>query len=1468
MFKTKIANSFNIDLFKLRSYKLSKIISLAFVFTSLFVLVIVVQQRQEIRKKAQELQQETLDTNNEILISSNQIAIKIKKESKDKIKSGNPDDTGTLSLNKTFKNYKVKKFEKVFKQDKNQESSDLDLWYEIELDIENKKVKANDKEGENIKKIISEISANENVDKAEPNYIYKLFQTATPNPTPIPNTTRIISPVGGETWYRGETHTISWVKGNNENPSSASLHCYTNDNFGNPINVGAIDYNLPTNSANPSAPNTYSWTIPTSGQASCPPDNPESRIGVVLWDANGNMVSSAISDILTITQAPTPTPDVARILSPSGGETWRRGETHTISWIRGSGNTNASSASLFCYTTDANGNPQYVGAIEYNLPTSSTNPSTPNTYSWQIPTSGAFSCPSSNPPTIIEMGLFDTGGNNIATARSGVLTIYPQSYTLTPTPSFLVPNDPYYFSSNSWGQGYEDMWGLKKIDTSHSWYKTTGSKDIVVAVIDTGMDYNHEDLGGVVWVNSDEISGNGIDDDHNGYIDDVNGWDYATLHWPNFGDNDPMDDNGHGTHVSGTIGAVGNNGKGIVGINWKVTIMPIKVLDDGGFGYSMRIAQALKYAADNGAKISSNSYGGLERSFLIDDALKYEYDKGMIIIAAAGNSKDDALNYQPANSDYVITVGASDANDSLASFSNYGEKIDVVAPGKDILSTKSSQNNICYDAITVGSNYCRLNGTSMSTPHVTGLAALILAFNPNLNNEEVRQIIRQGADDLGSTGKDFNFGYGRINATKSINLSSERPLTPVITYPKSRSEVTGQRTLVIKGGITGSNFKSYKIEYAKYDYRLIPQQGGWLKPDFRRPSNWQTFGPYTTLPTDGNLLSFDLTQRESGFYSFRLIATDNQGRNYYYQVNDIRIDKEQVSGWPKDFYCPSWNGCQNISPAISDINNDGQKEIVIMESVYNNENLPNAIKLHVFKKNGTYLTGFPVSFNVETDYVHYPSPLADANNPVSIDDIDNDGKKEIILTVLNSGYYREFIYVIRSDGKIKSGWPKLFEGVSPTHGQGHIPVISDLDKDGKKEIVLIDGSNKLQALKPDGSNLAGFPKTPLPSNLDPGEFTSANFYVGQLSIFDMDNDGKQEIAVGRPSYMYLLDNQGNILPGWPYKAPFINNYPVNFYSTPSFGDLDGDGKAELIAVATYRNNYGLGCVKYPVTCQSQIYVWKKDGTLIPGWPRNEGLIYDSPNVYGPSLANMDGDEKDEIVTGLGKLSIYDLEGKKSFNPEPVTNFQPSLSDIDGDGKLEMTAGTMWSNIFSIIKQDGSNYWKTSLFNVPLGGGVIADMDNNGFMELSLASAEGEFYNFSSKFRVYLWEIPNLISTNSPRFEWNMFGRDPSLSGRVPKYPNVLKSTASKSSIWPISYTVRFSWDSVAPKNSSLYIFQGSCKSGTYGPGDLLWSQPTGVNTSYVYTPIRARVGNVYCGQIWIDFNKNIPASNASSVTIQ
>jgi len=326
-------------------------------------------------------------------------------------------------------------------------------------------------------------------------------------------------------------------------------------------------------------------------------------------------------------------------------------------------------------------------------------------------------------------------------------------------PASEQPNDPMFaeqWALNNIGQDG----GTKRadIDALKAWAKTTGSEEVVVAVLDSGVDYTHSDLRGNMWIRPENVPA--YTDDELGTYNDLNGFNGTDKIA------DPMDDNGHGTHCAGIIGAEGNNGEGIAGINWKVKIMPLKFLGRGGFGNTDDAIEAINYAIDRKKKgvnirIISASWGSTSMSKALEDTIRAAGDAGILFVAAAGNdgSDNDKRPHYPSNYDLpnVISVAALDRNDQLASFSNFGVKtVHIAAPGKDILST------------WLNDNYREASGTSMATPYVAGVAALIIADQPNITMEKLRARLLNTTDKLDSlTGKVASGGrVCAANATK------------------------------------------------------------------------------------------------------------------------------------------------------------------------------------------------------------------------------------------------------------------------------------------------------------------------------------------------------------------------------------------------------------------------------------------------------------------------------------------------------------------------------------------------------------------------------------------------------------------------------------------------------------------------------------------------------------------------------
>lgn len=346
-------------------------------------------------------------------------------------------------------------------------------------------------------------------------------------------------------------------------------------------------------------------------------------------------------------------------------------------------------------------------------------------------------------------------------AQSGVLSV--EANTILHADA-TIPNDPDF--GKLYGMNNDGSTGGvagASIHAAEAWDLTTGSKSVVVGVIDTGIDYTHPDLKDNMWTNSGETgldangvdkASNGVDDDNNGYIDDWHGWDFVN------NDNDPMDDAGHGTHVSGTIGARGNDGVGVVGVNWDVSIVGLKFLSASGSGTLVDAVKAIEYSNSLGVTLTSNSWGGGGYSDTMDAAIKVADEKGILFVAAAGNdsANNDRDPHYPSSyaGDNIIAVAATDNKDAIASFSCFGAAtVDVAAPGVDIYS--SAPGNI----------YKILSGTSMATPHVAGIAALIKSHYPDATAAQIKARILNTVDPVASL-QGVTLTGGRVNAFNAL----------------------------------------------------------------------------------------------------------------------------------------------------------------------------------------------------------------------------------------------------------------------------------------------------------------------------------------------------------------------------------------------------------------------------------------------------------------------------------------------------------------------------------------------------------------------------------------------------------------------------------------------------------------------------------------------------------------------------
>ncbi|MGD8395925.1 MAG: S8 family serine peptidase, partial [Candidatus Eiseniibacteriota bacterium] len=330
---------------------------------------------------------------------------------------------------------------------------------------------------------------------------------------------------------------------------------------------------------------------------------------------------------------------------------------------------------------------------------------------------------------------------------------------------------------------YPQQWSLPQIGMPAVWDGGTSTPGLLVGVVDTGIALDHPDLVPNIAHNAIEAAGvAGVDDDGNGFVDDVDGWDFMA-ETP-----DPYDGHGHGTHVAGIIGAASDGVFGTVGVSWEIDLLAVKMFTDQAVGTNLSGARGIAYAVDRGARIVCMSWGTGSYSRVIEDAIAYGEAQGVVLVASAGNDSESVLESYPAALDAVITVAATGQNDRYAGFSNRGPRIDLVAPGDDILSTWRDR-------------HLMLSGTSQAAPHVAGVAAHILHRHPTFTPEEVRAALTATAFDLGIEGWEPTFGAGRLDAARAVAV--DHPPLAVIHRPHTL-ERRGSGTLEIVGTVRGA----------------------------------------------------------------------------------------------------------------------------------------------------------------------------------------------------------------------------------------------------------------------------------------------------------------------------------------------------------------------------------------------------------------------------------------------------------------------------------------------------------------------------------------------------------------------------------------------------------------------------------------------------------------------------------------
>lgn len=835
--------------------------------------------------------------------------------------------------------------------------------------------------------------------------------------------------------------------------------------------------------------------------------------------------------------------------------------------------------------------------------------------------------------------------------------------------SIALPSDPLI----------DEQWNVLLINMPEAWLIEKGDPSIVIAVVDSGIDYQHEDLASQIWVNLDEIPENGLDDDNNGYVDDVRGWDFTDA--PNVaaegdfleGDNDPIDETGHGTHVAGIAGASGDNGIGIAGVAWNCKLMAVRTGHSVAGVSGMQdddSSAAIVYAVDNGARIINMSWGSSSSSFVIRDVIDYAYARGVLLVAAAGNDFQNQVIF-PAGYRKVIAVAATDQNKSRFYQSNFGASIDIGAPGNVILSTQ------------INNEYRLLTGTSMAAPHVCGVAALVMSKRPSLTHEEVRTILMVTTDSI--TDSPELVGAGHLNAERALMASGS--LQGRIFSPETNSG--GSDRIEIIGTAGGFRFSTWQLMY-----------GESRTPETFNPINI----PSSQQKSDERLLEWDTSEVPEGIYTVRLEVIGSDEKVVHDevvlsvdrtapQVQNVKV-RELISmdsfvtviTWSTDDFTIntlSQRARQGLAPFSPIEENSASREHVFsvplsagsydffitsrnaagLETIDNNDGKyystgviggtisPNGFIQSSSELPAMHLASNPADFDRDGRFEIVGIPLESLRNetlsgveiyersnqlqhvsntnykPWEVGDTDGDGLLEIL------GSTKEHTFLIESAER--DGYPEkiIWEFSFISSGQ-----IADLDGDGRKEIIGPDNNNNRILIFENRGNDTYEEVMRIENNT-----SGTNAFGERFAIGDFNNNGRMELMVGdSEGELFVYESVGNdlLVETWREKIDVEDAHLL------AAGDLTGDDIPEFVVGGSVSQ---VDLPSVPSNWEFRVFTAFPPANVLSTSSQNGASRYQSIAsqeitpylLYGNSISigDVDGDSENEMVL-VANPSIY------------------------------------------------------------------------------------------------------------------------------------------------------------------------------------------------------------------------------------
>ena len=865
--------------------------------------------------------------------------------------------------------------------------------------------------------------------------------------------------------------------------------------------------------------------------------------------------------------------------------------------------------------------------------------------------------------------------------------------------------DDFYFE-RSWGLHNTGQWEGQEdadIDLPEAWSYGVGDPRIRVAVIDTGIDFHHPDLRENLWVHEGEIPTNGVDEDGNGLIDDVYGYDFVSE------DGDPFDDQGHGTHVSGIIGAVANNRRGSVGVCQHVSLMAIKTFGTTGKADVATVMKGVQYAIDHEAHVINASWGVDVRSEVMRVAVEEVAAAGILFVAAGGNRKSDQLFY-PAAFDHTIGVGATDEKDQRTRFSNFGSFIDLAAPGQNIFAT-FPDNRFGF-----------LSGTSMAAPHVSGSAVLILERHPDWTVDEVQRVLLNAVDPLHT---DKPMGAGRLNVLKAQQMEHPLPIAQCLIPERVAGLVT------LTGDAHGERFKRYSL---------------WIGKGMA-PLDWEALVHEETPVIGGVLLEgFDTSQFEDGAYTLALEVVNESGQSSWWrqgveianvhlsypQNNDVIRAGTSIEimgsafGKDRSFLLEygmgtdpqEWfSAAMRLSEASAGSIHESllgvwDTSLLIPNQIYSIRLQATDIKGELREDrvqgillDGSLREGFPILQKVGREM-----PGEDWRPPV-VADLDGDGLEEIVVVDAGDLFGKSsFLSVYGHDGKL---WWRHDLGAAMPFSD--LPLVGDLDQDGHMEILTEAGTGGLlKALDDRGKEIGG--AWPLELGVKSFGKVMADLDLdGSLEIILLSHDSPEgSFATSRK--LWVIRSDGSVWRSWYVGS--CEHEVDTMELCPAVANLDEDPALEIVTV-TGCQSIAIFDLEVPQRAVSTLRTW-------------EGQL-----VASPVIGDLDQDGWNEmIVVSTGKDAdsrggVYvmghqgDLWSGFPVLQEEHFDAAPALSDLDGDGDLEIIANSVSSRRIHAIHHHGFpvDGWPVG----PIQDGhlkttpVVADMNADQSPDILLAT---------------------------------------------------------------------------------------------------------------------------------------------------